>query len=150
MKDYYKILQVSKTATMAEIKKSYRNLAKKYHPDANKDDPKAKEIFQDIGDAYNTLGDEEKRKVYDQKIGGTNEPEASQSSTSHNTSNTKGENKNYRDINFNDISSMNSAFESFFGFDPKSKEVNLNNKNNTNNGGAMKTEDLFRKFFGDR
>jgi molecular chaperone DnaJ len=64
-KDYYKALDVSKTATADEIKKSYRKLARKYHPDANKGDPKAEERFKEISEAYNTLSDTKRRKEYD-------------------------------------------------------------------------------------
>jgi molecular chaperone DnaJ len=64
-KDYYKALDVSKTATADEIKKSYRKLARKYHPDANKGDPKAEERFKEISEAYNTLSDAKRRKEYD-------------------------------------------------------------------------------------
>jgi molecular chaperone DnaJ len=64
-KDYYKTLGVSKNAKADEIKKSYRKLARKYHPDANKGDPKAEERFKEISEAYNTLSDEKRRKEYD-------------------------------------------------------------------------------------
>jgi molecular chaperone DnaJ len=64
-KDYYKTLGVSKNAKADEIKKSYRKLARKYHPDANKGDAKAEERFKEISEAYNTLSDEKRRKDYD-------------------------------------------------------------------------------------
>jgi molecular chaperone DnaJ len=64
-KDYYKTLGVPKTATAAEIKKSYRDLARKWHPDANKGSAEAEERFKDITEAYNVLSDEKQRKEYD-------------------------------------------------------------------------------------
>ncbi|QSX07958.1 DnaJ domain-containing protein [Alkalibacter rhizosphaerae] len=65
-KDYYEILGVEKSASADEIKKAYRKLAKKHHPDANPDDSTSEEKFKDINEAYEVLGDGEKRKKYDQ------------------------------------------------------------------------------------
>lgn len=64
-RDYYKLLNVSKTASQDEIKKAYRKLAREYHPDVNPDDPNAEEKFKDINEAYQVLSDAEKREKYD-------------------------------------------------------------------------------------
>ncbi|MCX8023998.1 MAG: J domain-containing protein [Thermanaerothrix sp.] len=64
-KDYYKILGVDRNATEEEIKKAYRRLAMKYHPDRNPGDKSAEEKFKEINEAYEVLGDPEKRKRYD-------------------------------------------------------------------------------------
>lgn len=64
-KDYYDVLGVSKDASDAEIKSAFRKLAKKYHPDLNKDDPSAAEKFKEAQEAYEVLSDEQKRSQYD-------------------------------------------------------------------------------------
>ena len=64
-KDFYKTLGVSDEASQEEIKKTYRTLAKKYHPDANPGDAKSDERFKEVGEAYGVLSDPEKRKQYD-------------------------------------------------------------------------------------
>ena len=65
-RDYYEVLGVSKTATQDELKKAYRKLARKYHPDLNKDNAEAAEKFKECNEAYNVLSDEQKRAQYDQ------------------------------------------------------------------------------------
>lgn len=75
MSDPYKILGVTKGATAGEIKSAFRNLAKKNHPDQNPNDPKAKERFSKINNAYDVLGDSEKRAQFDRgEIDGDGNP----------------------------------------------------------------------------
>ncbi len=64
-KDYYKVLGVDKNASKEEISKAYKKLARKYHPDLNPDDPEAEQKFKEVGEAYEVLKDDEKRKMYD-------------------------------------------------------------------------------------
>ena len=64
--DYYDILNVARDASDADIKKAYRGLAKKYHPDANPDNPGATERFKEVSEAHRVLTDPAQRKKYDQ------------------------------------------------------------------------------------
>jgi molecular chaperone DnaJ len=64
-RDYYEVIEVTRTATAEEIKKSYRRLAVKYHPDKNPGDPHAEERFKELGEAYDVLMDDQKRAAYD-------------------------------------------------------------------------------------
>ncbi|WP_276499125.1 molecular chaperone DnaJ [Pontibacter litorisediminis] len=65
-RDYYEVLGVSKSATQEEIKKSYRKIAIKFHPDKNPDDPTAEDKFKEAAEAYEVLSDQQKRQRYDQ------------------------------------------------------------------------------------
>src|SRR5260370_6600017 len=64
-KDYYKVLGITKEATNDDVKKAFRKLARKYHPDVNPGDKKAEDKFKEINEAYEVLSDAEKRKKYD-------------------------------------------------------------------------------------
>lgn len=75
MRDPYEVLGVPKSASAADIKKAYRQLAKKFHPDRNKDDEKAKERFSEINSAYEIIGDEAKKAQFDKgEIGADGKP----------------------------------------------------------------------------
>ncbi len=103
-KDYYKILGVDKNATKEDIKNAYKTLAKKYHPDLNKDDPKAEEKFKEINEAAAVLSDEKKKEKYD-KYGASDESFGPGGFDFHDFE------QNFRgqDVDFDDI------FEQFFG-----------------------------------
>ena len=64
-KDYYKVLGIDKNVTKEEIKRAFRKMARKYHPDVNPDDPKSRDKFKEINEAYSLLNDDKKREIYD-------------------------------------------------------------------------------------
>jgi molecular chaperone DnaJ len=102
-KDYYKILGVEKGASKEEIKKAYKKLAKKYHPDLNKDNPEAADKFKEVNEAASVLADDKKRQHYDQF------------GTADNMGGMGGFNANdFRDFGFGNFD-FEDIFESFFG-----------------------------------
>ncbi|TPW08999.1 MAG: molecular chaperone DnaJ, partial [bacterium] len=64
-RDYYEILGVAENATPEQVKKAFRGLAKRYHPDANRNDPSAESKFKEAGEAFEVLSDPDKRAQYD-------------------------------------------------------------------------------------
>ncbi len=120
-KDFYAVLGVPSTATQDEIKKAYRKLAKKYHPDANASDPKAGERFKEISEANTVLGNVKKRKQYDEmrRLGafdgfgfGGSAPRSSSSRGGHagGTSNV-----NFQDFDIGGLGGLGDLFGSIFG-----------------------------------
>ncbi|MGM0508836.1 MAG: DnaJ domain-containing protein [Fusobacteriota bacterium] len=138
MKNFYNILNVTAEATFKEIKKSYRKLAMKYHPDKNPGNQVAEEKFKEISEAYKILGSEKSRTEYDRdlKRGGDGRFRGQKSRGSNSQ-------KNYRDQGF-DINDFEDNFKDFFGFDPKTKQ-----KINKNEKAAKPTKDnkMFNQFF---
>lgn len=105
MADYYQTLGVSKTADEKEIKSAYRRLARKYHPDVNHGDKAAEARFKEVSEAYEVLGDSEKRKLYDQY--GANW-EAVQNGNFQ-------PGGDFGNVNFGNMGGFGSIFEQFFG-----------------------------------
>lgn len=103
-KDYYKILGVNKDSSKEEIKKAYKKLAKKYHPDLNKGDEKTAEKFKEVNEAASVLADDKKRQHYDQFGTADN---MGQGFSGFNAS-------DFRDFGFGNFD-FDDIFESFFG-----------------------------------
>lgn len=117
-KDYYKILGVEKSAPAAEIKKAYRKLAMKYHPDKNPGDKAAEDKFKEINEAYQVLGDEQKKARYDQL--GDSYFRYQQNGGAPNGFNWdqwysgSGGRQNTRQVNMDDLGGMFGGFSDFF------------------------------------
>ena len=114
-RDYYEVLGVNKNATDDELKKAYRKLAKKYHPDANPDNKKEAEAkFKEINEAYEVLSDSQKRRMYDQF--GTADPSAAGFGGSGGPFGGQGGwNYSYTTSGFDDFGDLGDIFSSFFG-----------------------------------
>lgn len=120
--DYYKILEIPKSASEAEIKKSYRKLARKYHPDLNPDDKGAEKKFKEINEANEVLSDHEKRKKYD-KYGKDWHHADEIERMNRNQSQSRGKEPHFGSGNYSgDYSGdFSEFFESMFGSDPRNR-----------------------------
>jgi molecular chaperone DnaJ len=121
-KDFYSVLGVGSGASQDEIKKAYRKLAKKYHPDANASDPKAAERFKEISEANNVLGDVAKRKQYDEmrRLGAFDGGLGGFGGGSSRGAGTRGAGAGGQTINFQDfdiggLGGLGDLFSSMFG-----------------------------------
>jgi len=144
VEDYYKILGVIRTASQDDIKKAYRGLVKKFHPDSNPGDKKAEEHFKKINEAYNTLSDDGRKAEYDKKILGAGTPNDAFGTNKDSNVRADGGAK----ISREDFDRTSTIFGDYFGFNPKTKEHNL--KHNGKDVKAMKTKDAFEAVFGKK
>ena len=133
---YYEILGVSKIASYEEIKAKYRKLALKYHPDRNPDNKEAEEMFKQISEAYEVLGDKEKRKKYDEKMNDNVKYTKNKENKTKNDYSYSSASSNFS-FNPNDIKNM---FENMFSTDnlgknnkDKVKEHKVNMQNSFEN-----------------
>ena len=121
-KDFYAVMGVPSTASQDEIKKAYRKLAKRFHPDANANDLKAAERFKEISEANNVLGDAGKRKQYDEMrrlgafsgFGGAGSPRGGYSSRTAGAQPGAG-NPNFQDFDIGGLGGLGDLFGSIFG-----------------------------------
>ena len=144
MIDYYKILGVSETSSKDEIKKAFRSLAKKYHPDRNGNDENAIKKFQEVNEAYEVLSNEDSKKSYDEKK--TNFKNAhkkkNENSKNNKTDNDFSEKTRSKKESMEDL---NQYFANFFGFDPTSNNINKDKLKKQDN--PIDTSNMFESFF---
>ena len=140
--DYYNVLGVSTNATQDEIKKAYKKLAIKYHPDKNQGNKEAEQKFKEINEAYQVLGDPEKRKRYDAL--GSNWDKFEQYERAHNTGGADYSGQQYYDIN-----DLNEIFGNIFGnIGSKTyKRARKTTFDSSFSGSGF--SDFFKTFFGD-
>ena len=157
--NYYEILGVNRDASIQEIKKAYKKLAKKWHPDLNRDNQKvAEEKMKEINVAYSTLSDEVARIDYNKRLDAESKKSSGTGSTSQRKSGQTQTSSQRKSAAGNssakvDFENIHSSFESFFGFNPKTHEVTNEDKLNTFSGekkmkNPLDTTDFFEKFMG--
>ena len=115
--DYYKILEVSENADILKIKKQYRKLAMKYHPDRNVGDERAAKKFREITEAYEVLSNEKKRKEYDYKRKNERNPKKNKNNKENFKSKSSQNNFTFGKEFFKSAAEMKGMFENSFGLD---------------------------------
>jgi DnaJ-class molecular chaperone len=144
MVDYYKSLGLTPTASHDEIRKAYRTLAKKYHPDANPDNEEATQMFEVIAEAYAVLSDEAKKSEYDRKYA---DSFSDSSEFPYSRRDTNPKRRYSSDISPEEFfKNSNVAFEDFFSYNPNKNKTNASSDEKVK---PVKTKDMFRAFFGD-
>ena len=153
--NYYEILGVDRQASAQEIKKAYKKIAKKWHPDLNHDDTKtAEQKMKEINVAFTTLSNEVARIEYNKKLDAeaahSARTNAKKTATNEPKTKKKTAGTSAADVDFNNI---HSSFESFFGFNPKTHKVTDEEKLNTYTAAKKKknpldTSNFFEKFMG--
>lgn len=142
--DYYGVLGVSSNATDDEIKKKYRAIAKRNHPDTNPGNAEADRIFREASEAYEVIGDAEKRRAYDQERARKNM--AGGSGSKGNRRKSTGASPGF------DFGSGNMAsnFEQFFGFHPGGGPIDESklNPNMKTKANPIDTTELFERYMG--
>lgn len=147
MNDYYSVLGISKNATQEEIKKAYRNLAFKYHPDRNPDNKEAEEKFKKISEAYDVLGDEKKRAEYD-RFGSAGSSYSSRNSYQQNYYQNGYQNYYQRQTYSDPFSSEDSFWQWFNGSAGQNSGKNTNYYYEYNNSRQSYTKkSLWTEFF---
>ena len=133
---HYEVLGVVQTATEEEIKKAYRKLAAKLHPDQNQNNPKAKERFISISKAYEILGNSKKREAYDKSL---NQQQFFK----------KGARAQSKTTAFNpEQMGKMGEFEQFFGFTKDGQKITPTEKSSKK--GPFDSEQMFQQFFGKK
>lgn len=139
MNEYYRTLGVQPGASQDDLKKAYRALAKKYHPDLHPGDQEAETRFKEVNEAYEVLGDPDKRKEYDAKQQTAQRHQAPNKARSATRTPRGGP---------VDFSQMQGGFAQFFGFDPATEQVLDEEKVSGQKRNPLDTTDLFERFMG--
>jgi DnaJ-class molecular chaperone with C-terminal Zn finger domain len=143
--DYYKILGVAPQADEDQIKQAYRKLAKKYHPDLNPNNPEAEAKFKEIVEAYETLGDLEKRKKYDATLMHQSDTMGMGTGTNTGTQQRTAKTSSAAGVDFGNFTK---DMERYFGFSFQVNQQPQNQKtgNNANKKNPLDVTEMFEAF----